>query len=227
MLILVSAGFEYQAVCRGLSCVVSTGIPKPLVLPIPIGVEPLARYLERLLGDGYFIKNSVSQVLVLGLCGSLSPQHNVGDIVLYKDCVYQSPEVWCGYDPRLTSLLHHALEEKVTLVRGLTSDRLIWSATEKRQLYQAYHADVVDMEGAALKVLGETDVAVAMLRVISDGCLHNLPNLTPAISPGGSLRPLPLAMGLLRQPLAANRLIQGSIRGLQVLQQLTTLLFSL
>jgi len=40
-----------------------------------------------------------------------------------------------------------------------------------------------------------------MLRVISDDCEHDLPDLTSALSPDGSLQPLPLAIGLLRQPL--------------------------
>jgi hypothetical protein len=56
-----------------------------------------------------------------------------------------------------------------------------------------------------------------MVRVISDDSHHNLPNLTSAISPDGSLLPLPLAMGMIRQPIAATR---------RVLQKVTTKLFA-
>jgi hypothetical protein len=82
------------------------------------------------------------------------------------------------------------------------------------------------MEGyAALQVLSELGIAVAMLRVISDDVRHNIPNLTNAFD-DGSLQTFPLAMGLLRQPIAATRLVSGSLRGLRVLQDLTTFLFS-
>ncbi|MBV9388464.1 MAG: hypothetical protein JOZ78_18730 [Chroococcidiopsidaceae cyanobacterium CP_BM_ER_R8_30] len=64
-----------------------------------------------------------------------------------------------------------------------------------------------------------------MVRVVSDSCHHNIPDLTSAISPSGSLQPLPLALRLIRQPIAGTRLIRGALRGLQVLQQVTTYLF--
>jgi len=68
------------------------------------------------------------------------------------------------------------------LVRALTSDHIVWSAAEK-PLGQSYNAEVVDMEGfAALEVLSQAGV-VAMLRVISDDCEHDLPDLTSALSP--------------------------------------------
>jgi hypothetical protein len=79
------------------------------------------------------------------------------------------------------------------------------------------------MEGfAVLEVFKE----VAMVRVISDDSHHNLPNIASAISPDGALLPLPLAMGMIRQPIAASRLILGSLRGLRVLENTTKLLFA-
>lgn len=166
----------------------------------------------------------------MGLCGSLSPDYAVGDIVVYQECVYESkgstPQ-WQSCFNELTTLLHDKLKEKASLVKSLTSDRLIFSAKEKQHLGQIYNADVVDMEGfAALQVLSQAGVAVAMVRVISDDSHHNLPNLTSAISPDGSLQPLPLAMGMIRQPIAATRLIWGAIHGLRALQQVTTELFA-
>ncbi len=112
-------------------------------------------------------------------------------------------------------------------MRGLTSDRPIWSAQEKGKLGQIYDAGVVDMEGfAALEVLTEVGIAVAMVRVVSDDCDRDIPDLTPAIAPDGSLQPFSLALAMLGHPLAAARLIQGSLRGLKVLQQVTADLFS-
>ena len=225
--ILVPQGSEYQAVCRGLSCVAT---PKPLVLPIPVGPKPLTRYLERLQQAGHFGHYPQPRVLLMGLCGSLSPDYAIGDIVFYQECVYESnasTSLLSSCDRVLTTLLHHKLKQRSFEVRGLTSDRLIWSKDEKRELGQIYNAGVVDMEGfAALRVLNQAGISVAMLRVVSDDCHHNLPNLTSALSPDGLLQPFPLALGLLRQPFAAAGLIRGALRGLQVLQQVTTLLFS-
>lgn len=163
----------------------------------------------------------------MGLCGSLTYRYSVGDIVLYQACAYinAAPGQLHPCSPTLTTLLQEKLKQ-TSLVHALTSDRLIWSADEKRHLGQIYSADVVDMEGfAALEVLSG-GVAVAMLRVVSDDCEHDLPNLTSALSSDGSLQSLPLAIGMLRQPMAATRLIRGSLRGLQVLQEVTAFLFS-
>lgn len=241
--ILVPQGAEYQAVCRGLS---QASTPQPQVLAIPIGSEPVIDYLKRWHKSEQFPTNSHQKILLLGLAGSLSPQYNLGDIVLYQDCVCTSNQSELGLaesnhkllldyptlpsalstDYELTTLLQHHLPQRVDLVRGLTSDRLIWSSSEKRQLGQVYQAGVVDMEGyAVLEVLNHLGVTVAMLRVISDDCYYDLPDLNFAISSDGKLEPLPLAMGMIRQPIAATRLIRGSLQGLRVLQQVTADLF--
>lgn len=215
--ILVPRGAEYQAVCRGLNRVVGM---KPSVMAIPVGTKPLVRFLQQL------PFTSESRVLVMGLCGSLLPRYQVGEIVLYQDCIYY-PDTTLSQpcDRSLTALLEKHLPKK-SLVRGLTSDRVIWSATDKQNL-GLLGADVVDMEGfAALEFLTQAGASVAMLRVISDDCDHNLPDLTSAFNPDGILQPLPLAIAMLKQPIAATRLIRGSLQGLKVLEKVTTLLFS-
>ncbi|NET56121.1 MAG: phosphorylase [Symploca sp. SIO2E6] len=261
--ILVPQGAEYQAVYRGLSQI---STPQPQVLAIPIGPEPVTRYLAQWRKSEQFPTDPHPKILLMGLAGSLSAQYHLGDIVLYQDCVCPSPQSErslsasdrqlqpdsptlpsaIGTDRELTTLIQHHIQKypgeenfttmpensflrvpasprpRVSLVRGLTSHRLIWSSSEKRQLGQLYQATVVDMEGyAVLKILSTLGVAVAMLRVISDDCYHDLPDLNFAISPDGKLQSLPLAMGMIRQPLAATRLIRGSLKGLQVLQQVT------
>lgn len=225
--ILVPQGAEYKAVCRGLSGV---KLPKPWVVPIPIGSKPVTHYLERWQQTEDFLTAKPLGILLMGLCGSLSPQLAVGDIVTYHDCVYMSNKTTTllhSCDDKLTTVLRDKLGEQVARVRGLTSDRIIVSAEEKRHLGQLYNTQVVDMEGfAALEVLSGTEVPVGMVRVVSDDAHHNLPNLSSAISPEGSLQPLPLAVGMMRQPIAASRLIRGAMHGLRVLQDVTTKLFS-
>ncbi|QMS88539.1 phosphorylase [Nostoc edaphicum CCNP1411] len=215
--ILVPQGAEYKAVCRGLSGVTGS---IPTVVAIPVGMKPLLKYLQQ----SQLIAPK-SRVLIMGICGSLSDRHTVGDIVLYQDCIYQGRRQEC--DRTFTAQLHSYISDKVSLVKSLTSDRVIWSAAEKRHLGETLAADVVDMEGfTALEFFNAAGVDVAILRVVSDDCQHNIPDLTSAINSDGSLNPFPLAMGMLQQPIAAARLIRGSLTALKVLKQVTNLLFS-
>jgi Phosphorylase superfamily len=215
--ILVPQGAEYKAVCRGLSGITAS---IPTIVAIPVGMKPLLKYLQQ----GQFLTPK-SRVLIMGICGSLSDRYTVGDIVLYQNCIYQGKQQEC--DRTLTAQLHSSLSEKVSLVKSMTSDRVIWSAPEKRHLGKTLAADVVDMEGfTALEFFNAAGVSVAMLRVVSDDCQHNIPDLTPAINSDGSLNPFPLAIAMLRQPFAATRLIRGSFTALKVLEQVTNLLFS-
>ncbi|AFY76877.1 nucleoside phosphorylase [Pleurocapsa sp. PCC 7327] len=223
--ILVPQGTEYRAICRGLQSIDSQ---KPLGLPIPIGVNALTPYLEKWQQTKDFLNKPPARILLMGLCGSLSPQYSVGDLVIYQACGYRSEKLlWRECDFYLTKLLGDRLQGKATLVKGLTSDRVIWSAQEKSYLGRICQADVVDMEGyAALEILARAGIALAIIRVISDDCQQDLPNIMPAIGSDGSLQPFPLAMKMLQNPVAAIRLIQGSLRGLKVLQQVTSDLFS-
>ncbi|WP_421655969.1 phosphorylase [Leptothermofonsia sp. ETS-13] len=217
-IILVPQGIEYRAVCQGLGKVANP----PRVLPVPVGPLSLNRYLEGLYQDGCFAYPA--SILMMGLCGSLSPQYAVGDIVLYRECFYHSlPPLLC--DRPLTSLLRQKLGEQIPLVKALTSDRVVCSVAEKRSL--SLYADVVDMEGyAALKFFQQVGIAIATLRVISDDCHHDLPDLSAAFASDGSLQILPLGLSMIRQPIAATRMIQGSLQGLKVLQTLTSALFT-
>ncbi|OKH20475.1 phosphorylase [Nostoc calcicola FACHB-389] len=222
--IFVPQGAEYQAVCRGLRGVTGS---IPAVLPIPVGMKPLLQYLQQSPESRRFLTTK-SRILIVGLCGSLSSSYGVGDLVLYQDCVYQGKRQEC--DRSFTAQLYSALatpDSPLNLVKGLTSDRVIWSAAEKRRLGETLAVDVVDMEGfTALEFFNAAAVPVAMLRVVSDNCQHDIPDLTGAIDSDGSLRPLALAMAMIRQPVAATRLIRGSLIGLKVLEQVTNQLFS-
>jgi hypothetical protein len=216
-LVLVPQGAEYQAVCRGLSRVQDS---KPQVIAVPVGINPLRHFLSTL------SLQPNQRVLLMGLCGSLNPQLQVGDAVVYAECIYQGDLRKC--DRTLTAEINSCLSNKVKFVKGLTSDRVISLATEKQDLFAKTGADVVDMEGfAALEFCQHIGVNLAMVRVVSDDCRYDIPNLASAISSDGSLQPLPLAWEFLRQPVPALRLIRGSLAGLKILEQITTLLFNL
>jgi hypothetical protein len=208
--ILVPQGAEYQAVRRGVG-----RTQLPTVIPIPVGPAPLSRYLKT-----WQQTNTIAgkKLLIMGLCGSLGPQHAIADVVLYRDCINRTkPGGALPCDAALLAWLQQKIPT-AAVVSALTSDRLVSYAQEKHQLAQQYSATVVDMEGfAALDVLHQAGASVAMLRVVSDNAQHDLPDLAQAIGSDGTLHALPLAWGMMRQPIAAIRLIRGSLRGLKAL----------
>lgn len=222
--ILVPKGAEYQAVCRGLRGV---SYP-PTVFSIPIGSTAFVPYLKTLKETGCL--QAGQRVLVMGLCGGLSPALKVGMPVLYKTCTSLQPvdpiHASLPCDQFLTAQIQAELLDSIRLVTSITSDRVICLANDKQNLFQQAQADVVDMEGyMLLDTLTDAGVSVVMLRVVSDDCQFDLPDLTQAIDGDGSLKPLALASAMLGRPIAAMRLIRGSTQGLKVLQRLTHSLF--
>jgi nucleoside phosphorylase len=216
--ILVPQGAEYQAVCRGLK---QANCQKTRVISIPIGVNNPSKSLE----IKAFYRTKPQRVLMMGLCGGLSPKHSVGDVVLYRDC-YDRHRHCCATDTELTDAIERKLQ-RVSIVTALTfGDRPICQAAEKLDLAQTYSTSVVDMEGYVyLEELQKQNIAVAMLRVVSDDAVGDIPNLDSAIDCNGNLKVLPIAIAMLQQPIAATRLIRGSLTGLKVLQQVTAELY--
>lgn len=225
--ILVPQGAECHAVRRGLR---QRTHSSPRILAVPMGYQPLTAYLETWLQSQDFLQQPPVGVLLLGLAGSLSPEYQIGDVTIYQGCtdaVSTAESLYRPCDTRLTALLQAALAGEASLVRGLTGDRLVTSKSEKAQLARHYRSGVVDMESAAaLATLGKAGIPIAIARTISDSCQQDLPNLAAAISPEGSLKPLPLAIALLQRPAAAAQLIGSSLRGLKALENLVGKLFT-
>ncbi|AUT00334.1 phosphorylase [Nostoc sp. CENA543] len=223
--VLVPQGAEYGAVCRGLKRV--TG-DQPIVKFIPVGVQAVGEYLQQWSQTKDFENQVKAGILVVGLCGSLTQQYKVGDVVLYQNCLYQQQTLECSHIVNLhIQSIVNSQQSIVNIVKSLTSDRVICSATEKRYLGETMGVDVVDMEGfAVLDFFHHIGVEVAILRVVSDDCNYDIPDISTAINSDGSLNPLSLAWKFIRQPIAANRLIRGSLQGLKVLEQTMQLLFS-
>lgn len=236
--LLVPQGAEYRAVCDGLRRVAIA----PAVVPIPAGLQPVAQFLaDPVPANGHpatarataLPTGSQAAVLLLGLCGSLTPDLAVGDIVLYQSCMHaiaNSPQTdtppWMTCDPALTDWIFQRLQGGAKLVRGISCDRVLCTAREKQQLGQQFRAAVVDMEGSAvLQHFNQLDIPTAILRIVSDDCHQDLPDLSAAFSSSGQLQPFPLARAMARQPQAALRLIRGSLQALAQLKAVTATLF--
>jgi nucleoside phosphorylase len=220
--IVVPQGAEYQAVCRGLAkAKVKHRIQ---VIAIPLGVKQMSQVLA----DYAAIISNSTNVLMLGLCGSLSDAYAVGDSVVVKSCVDFDRHL-IDLDAKLTAAIQRKLSKssiEIDLVAALTSDRIITQAQAKGMLAQKYAASIVEMEGSSfVRALTNQGKSVAMVRVISDDLRGDIPDLNQAIDSQGNLQTFPLAIALIKQPIAAIRLIRGSLTGLKVLEAITAKLF--
>jgi hypothetical protein len=210
-IILVPRGAEHSSIRRGLR---NIGDLAPQIIPINLGApefldsSPVSRQsLE-------FLNKFTGKIVTLGLAGSLSDRYRVGDGVIYQGCGAETGSYW-QCEPEITAEI--AQLTGYSLVKGLTSDRLISRSEEKRRLGQGGY-EVVDMEGARI-LAALRGQKVAIVRVISDEVTQDLPDLAPAIDNQGQLLPFPLARQMLIRPLPAFHLIQGSLKGLSVLTQ--------
>jgi Phosphorylase superfamily len=218
--IFVPQGAEFKAVQRGLKR--SGAVESMLLYATPMGPQPTGQFLEQWLQRNRTQLGDGPSILLVGLCGSLTAQLNVGDRVLYQSCIDgrlppSVPVLPCNES--LLQALQERLSSSVTQVTGLMCDRLVHLATQKAALAQQYSAKVVDMEGYAfLEALQSSDIKVGMLRVVSDDAQHDVPDLAAAMTETGELNPLALASSMLRQPQRALRLIRGSLTGLKQLE---------
>lgn len=221
--VLVPAGAEYSAVKRGLRRVPNG----PRVIAIPAGPSGLRDFLKTWqepspIEDG--------GILLMGLGGSLCTHYSVGDSVVVsqvRNGFEDSHEMLLQCDPKLSKFLATQLEVEKGI--GVTCDRVITQVEEKKRLCDRYNAQVVDMESfTLLQALRnhQSRHRVAILRVISDSCHHNLPDISKAIGPDGSLNIMVILLNFSKQPVAALRLIQGSLKGLKALETLVHRLFS-
>ncbi|MEM8777709.1 MAG: purine phosphorylase [Cyanobacteria bacterium P01_G01_bin.49] len=215
--LLVPQGMEYRAVCQGIGT--SQGNLK--LMPIPVGRQPVSNYLNQ------WQHQLPRGIMLMGLGGSLSQKYRVGDLVLYRDCGDLQEQQWYSCDYQLSELVFQKVGNRVSWGRGITSDRVISLAEEKCRLGEKYHADIVDMEGIAiLNWCRSLDIPLVMLRVISDSCQQDLPDLTAAFDRDGNLSPLKLTYQLLKNPPNSIHLIRSSLQSLMTLQKLAKDLFN-
>jgi uridine phosphorylase len=224
--IFVPQGPEFKAVQRGLN----RAGAKVALYATPMGPHALKGCLEQWLKTEFRgLSQRTPYVLLMGLCGSVSPSLGVGDRVLYRSCVdaqASNSVASLPCDAALVTTLQERLENAVTVVTSVTCDRMIHRASDKQALAQRYGVDVVDMEGHAfLSALDSTGISAGMLRVVSDDALHDLPDLSAAMTEAGTLNPTKLALSMMRQPRNALRLIQGSLSSLKQLENTAADLF--
>lgn len=202
-LVLVPQGLEYTAVRQGLG---RRHWPSWQVVPLRAGAAAVTTPAL-----AAALANLPTVAVVLGVCGGLQAQ--VGEVVVYRTC---QDEAGARYS--LDATLLACLGQRWRQVQAITTQRIICKATDKQALARQWQVDVVDMEGVPLlQHLQGLGIAVAMVRVVSDGSDRDLPDLSHGFDACGNLRPWSVLGAMLRQPLAAASLVQGSVRALSAL----------
>jgi Phosphorylase superfamily len=216
--IIVPQGQEYQAVCRGAKGANLRIIPIPM--GNPLFSQQFEQCLEKQLGKG-----SIREVVLLGLCGSLTNQHQVGDFLIYQTCKSEQIDRPI-FDFDLTDRIRLHLADSAILVNGLECDRLICEVETKRNLAKIHQTTAVDMESYQVRqILGSRNISLGVVRVVSDALDFNLPDLSSA-NVDGKLIPFRLAIAMGRQPLSSLQLIKNALKGLRSLQECTKMLLN-
>lgn len=216
--VLVPQGMEYKTVRQGIE----KNQSKIQIIAIPVGIHPLTNFLEQWAQRPEFPDKKPQGLILMGLGGSLSKKYSVGDVIVYQKCglMNDSQENKGQCNQFLTEKVFKQLGNRTFIGEGITSDRVICAAQEKLLLGEKYQADVVDMEGyALLRWSQQLNIRVAMIRVISDNCQQDLPNLTEAFGEDGSLQPFILASQMLKNPSNSIHLIRSSLQSLRVLKE--------
>ena len=210
ILIVVPQGAEFKAVMNGLKKSQSKSILSVLAIPVGLAVKA---FLEQE-SDRF---NSVTQVIVLGLCGGLTNDAVVGQIGCYETCCdrsgnqYECDRLDIGYE--------------FANWNAVMTDRVITKATDKQLLNAETNCDVVDMESVwILKFVQQRGIRVSVVRVVSDAVVGDLPDLSQVFGLNGALKPMALARAFVMRPIAALRLIRGSILGLRQLTRCATMI---
>lgn len=214
--VLVPAGAEYSAVKKGLR---HTAGALPEIIAVPAG-QAITPFVKSLVRGNRLTEN----VLMMGLGGGLCGDGDIGQGVLLK-------QVWHAVGEPTVLSCNHGLTQQIaarlseaSVATGVMCDRVVTTAVEKRVLGDRYHAQVVDMESFSL-LQALPNHSVAILRVISDRAEQDLPDITQAIRPDGSLDAVNMAVSFAKRPVAALRLITASLQALRQLTKVAECLF--
>ena len=136
----------------------------------------------------------VEAVIYLGMAGSVNPGIKVGDIVISQKVVQHDFDLdgkkiveemkipWLEANPELIDLAVRAsqelgFKERVRIGTVLTGDQAIIDSKKRKWLWDAFHGDCVEMEGAAVaSVCFQNSVPFVIIRAITDLADENTRN---------------------------------------------------
>jgi adenosylhomocysteine nucleosidase len=238
--VVTAAAVEFNAVARLLSdaehssegglkrCRGRLGENQITVLMSEIGAAGFAEKLSQRLAA-----NRYDELIVTGLAGGLDERLKVGDVVVYDSCIRitgaavksgaeEKQLIKC--DAQLSASVCERLNSQGMphqRIVGLTVDRIIVSAADKRALNRRYGAAAVDMETyQALVICAQAGLPATAVRVVSDAANDDLPDFNRALDPRGRISGLRAALAMIRSPVAAGRFLLNLRRAMRSLKQI-------
>jgi adenosylhomocysteine nucleosidase len=154
----------------------------------------------------------VDMIITVGVAGALSPNLEVGDIVVASRFVLDGGDAedrrrGIEMEPRRVEAVQNLLNELGFAVSAgclLTSGGVVASADEKREARFRHSAIAVDMESAAIALaVASRDLPLICIRSIMDTAADNI--FAGGLSADGRIRPLKAAGALLKEPASILR----------------------
>lgn len=175
--------------------------------------------------------NQYDELIVIGLAGGLDERLKVGDVVVYDSCIRitdaavksgAGEKQFFNCDAQLSASVCGRLRNAgipYQRIIGLTVDRIIVNAADKRALNGRYGAAAVDMETyQALTLCARSGLPATAVRVVSDATSDDLPDFNRALDPRGRISGLRAALAMIRSPVAAGRFLlnlRGAMKSLK------------
>jgi adenosylhomocysteine nucleosidase len=173
----------------------------------------------------------ISALINTGCCGALAPELPAGSVVVAESLfvVGGDGETCHSTEPSSTRLLIEAARSAAVRVekgRILTSRTPFVTAIEKHLAWEQVRALTVDMESALIaSVAYQRGIPFSCARVVLDDAATNLPPMEGITTDDGVLRPLGLAVHLLKCPGVIPDLFTLA-RGVRVCEQTLERLFA-
>jgi adenosylhomocysteine nucleosidase len=155
----------------------------------------------------------ISALINTGCCGALAPELSAGSVVVAESVflVGGNEETCYSTEPSSTRRLIEAARSAGLMVetgRTLTSRTPFVTAVEKRLAWERVRALTVDMETALVaSVAHQRGIPLSCARVVLDDAATDLPPMEGITNDDGVLRPVGLAVHLLKWPSAIPVLV--------------------
>jgi hopanoid-associated phosphorylase len=170
-------------------------IANPKIAPVVAGGD--AGSLDRRLGDE--LAKRARRVLSIGICGALSPELRVGDVIVASEIVADSESI-PTHAPWTRELASRVPCAVVAPLAGI--DTIVGHRDAKARLYAATRASAADMEShIAARAARSRGLPFAALRVVSDAADRTLPPAAcVSLNLSGGIDILGVLRSLLRAP---------------------------
>ncbi|HWE07482.1 MAG TPA: hypothetical protein VG274_12280 [Rhizomicrobium sp.] len=170
-------------------------IANPKIVSVVGGGDAVS--LERRLADE--LGKRARRILSIGICGALSPELRVGDVIVASEVVADSESI-PTHAPWTRELALRVPGAVVAPLAGI--DTIAGHRDAKAKLYAATRASVADMEShVAARAARSRGLPFAALRVVSDAANRTLPPAAcVALHPSGGIDIVGVMRSLLRAP---------------------------